>query len=156
MEFLLPEEVAPITSRGNCTPYPRPLPLLLRLPPTSRETRRTTPFLLSFFHFLAPLPPRPLLPFTLSSRHPLPSLAQRLTFLIPLRIYRRSARSSRDDLSKIGNLTIVDRHPSQRCIQPREFRLENRKRRLLFAYIARKVLWMWKHASFFGLVGICS
>lgn len=30
MEFLLPEEAAPITSRGNCTPHP--LPLLLRLP----------------------------------------------------------------------------------------------------------------------------
>lgn len=60
MEFLLPEEAAPITSRGNCTP-PHPLPLLLRLP-----IPRLNPENYPFSALLLPpsKPPRPPLPFT--------------------------------------------------------------------------------------------
>lgn len=49
MEFLLPEEAAPITSRGNCTP--QPLPLLLRLPIPSARSGELYPF----FALLLPL-----------------------------------------------------------------------------------------------------
>lgn len=101
MEFLLPEEAAPITSRGNCTPSPSPT---LTTSPTHPLVKPREP----------PLPSSP--SSTLYLRHQLPH--PQLTLhsrrrLIPW--YRRGsidalARSSRDDLSKIGKLTIVNRH----------------------------------------------
>lgn len=101
MEFLLPEEAAPITSRGNCTPSPSPS---LTTSPTHPLTKPREP-------------PLPSSPSTLYLRHRLPhplfTLYSRRR-LTPW--YRRGsidalARSSRDDLSKIGKLTIVNRHP---------------------------------------------
>lgn len=103
MEFLLPEEAAPITSRGNCTPSPSPTLTTSPLPTLSHEAPRTTPSSSSSS--------------TLYLRHRLtPSLSSyTITDALHPR-YRRgsidaSRRSSRDDLSKIGKLTIVDRHP---------------------------------------------
>lgn len=116
MEFLLPEEAAPITSRGNCTPSSSPS---LTTSPTHPLTKPREP----------PLPPLRLPPSTFATDatpHSLLTLhsRRRLTPLISSRIYWRLARSSRDDLSEIGKLTIVDRHPLLPC--------NNRKSRCLF------------------------
>lgn len=96
--------------RGGCPNHePRKLhPLLMPFPyyfayPPSHEAPRTIPSFLSVFH---PLPSPP-------TSHPLLTLHSRRRLTL---WYRRGsidalARSSRDDLSKIGKLTIVDRHP---------------------------------------------
>lgn len=96
--------------RGGCPnheprklhPLPIPFPYYFAYPP-SHEAPRTTPSLLFVFHPLPSPPTSPIPILTLHSR-------RRLIPLISSRIYWCLARSSRDDLSKIGKLTIVDRH----------------------------------------------
>lgn len=97
--------------RGGCPnheprklhPLPIPFPYYFAYPP-SHEAPRTTPSLLFVFH---PLPSLPTSPYPLLTLHS----CRHLTPLISSRIYWCLAQSSRDDLSKIGKLTIVDRHP---------------------------------------------
>lgn len=97
--------------RGGCPnheprklhPLPIPFPYYFAYPP-SHEAPRTTPSLLFIFH---PLPSPPTSPYPLLTLHS----CRHLTPLISSRIYWCLAQSSRDDLSKIGKLTIVDRHP---------------------------------------------
>lgn len=93
--------------RGGCPnheprklhPLPIPLPYYFAYPP-SHEAPRTTPSLLFVFHPPPSPPTSPIPILTLYSR-------RRLTPLISSRIYWCLARSSRDDLSKIGKLTIL-------------------------------------------------
>lgn len=97
--------------RGGCPnheprklhPLPIPLPLLLRLPILSRSPENH------------PFPPLRLPPSTFATNFPIPysPYSHSRRRLTPW--YRRGsidalARSSRDDLSKIGKLTIVNRH----------------------------------------------
>lgn len=88
------------TSPSHPPAKPGELPLLF--PPSSTFQLRNHPVLLYLLPFDSPY-----------------LFRRRLTSLIPLRSYWRPAHSSRDDLSKIGNLTIVDRHPSSHGVDNR-------------------------------------
>lgn len=98
--------------RGGCPnheprklhPLPIPYPYYFASTHPLSRSPENHPFLLFVFH---PLPSPPTHPLSLSSYTITDALHPR---------YRRgsidaSRRSSRDDLSKIGKLTIVDRHP---------------------------------------------
>lgn len=94
----------PQSRAAEIAPPPHPLPLLLRLYPPSLTKPREPP-----------LPPLRLPPSTFATdspplSHPIPSPTP-YTLDIVADLLTPLARSSRDDLSKIGKLTIVDRHP---------------------------------------------